>query len=266
MSTTTQLKREESAELELDLACETLYRFLAACLADPRRDEFQLICDPSSVDLACSAAEVLRRTWEESKQELSLGELPIEELSLGSIIRSISQPKQSLEDEYKSVFGLSGCRECPPYETEFQQVEDVFFRSQQMADIAGFYRAFGLGPSQVANERVDYLSLELEFEAFLLLKKRIARDAVDSTAAEQTKICEAARQAFFRDHIVWWVPTFSVAMRTKAGSGFYEAVGRLLAAFIPIERARLGVAAQRSACQPNQTQHTEECEGCLLNC
>lgn len=265
MPTTTQQIDQTSADADMDLACETLYRFFAVCLADPRRNEFQLICDPSSMDLVCRATDVLRRHFGELKQELSPGELPIGELCLDSIIRSMPQPGQSLEDEYKSVFGLSGCRECPPYETEYQQVEDVFFRSQQMADVAGFYRAFGLGPLQAGNERVDYLPLELEFEAFLLLKKRIAQDADDSIAGERTEICQTARQAFFRDHIAWWVPAFSVALRKKAGSGFYEAVGRSLAAFIPMERARLGVDAQHSISQPNQVQHTEECEGCLLN-
>ena len=128
-----------------------------------------------------------------------------------------------LRAEYDRVFGLVVPKECPPYETEYHPTQETFVRSQQMADIAGFYRAFGIEPAQSSPERPDHLALELEFMAFLLTKKRLALAAVelDPEAAEQVSICDRAQRDFFRDHLAWWVPSFAAGLRRKAG-------GRLL--------------------------------------
>jgi nitrate reductase assembly molybdenum cofactor insertion protein NarJ len=66
---------------------------------------------------------------------------------------AIEQQGRSLDAEYDRVFGLASLVACPPYEAEFHAAGETFFRSQQMADIAGFYAAFGLEASRNAGER-----------------------------------------------------------------------------------------------------------------
>lgn len=134
-----------------------------------------------------------------------------------------------------------------------------------LADVAGFYRAVGVEPD--AHERPDHISLELEFTAFLLLKQRLALETIqaDTTTAHNASVCQTARTTFFHDHLSWWAPSFALALRTKADSGFYEAVGRVLAAMLPIERHRLGIPAPRVPLQANVQETPEECAGCLAS-
>src|SRR5262249_3835122 len=158
----------------LDLARECLYRFLAASLSSPHTASHRLALDPDSQRLACVAAELLRSEARATAVPLGFGELPPEHLDLGPLLGALHQSADGLETEYQRVFGLVLARECPPYETEYHSSAEPFFRSQQLADIAGFYRAFGLETSQAEPERLDHLALELEFLAVLLLKKRLA--------------------------------------------------------------------------------------------
>ncbi len=57
-----------------------------------------------------------------------------------------------------------------PYETEYT-TPDALYKAHQLADIAGFYRAFGLEMSTENRERPDHLAAELEFMHFLALKE-----------------------------------------------------------------------------------------------
>src|SRR5262249_16104379 len=144
-----------------------------------------------------------------------------------------------LRAEYDRIFGLVLCRECPPYETEYHPSAETFLRAQQLADIAGFYRAFGLEPSRSRPERPDHIALELAFMAFLGRKGREAQSGAEK--AEEVRVCADAQRKFFRDHLAWWLPFFTTGLRHKAEHGFYAEVGRALAAFLPLERSRLNV-------------------------
>lgn len=249
----------------IDLATETLYRFLAALLSDPRSAEWALVVDPPSQRLVAEAADLLREEKSLHAATLGYGELTAEELDAKAVLAALRQPAQDFLAEFVRVFGLVNCRECPPYETEYHANEDTFFRSQQMADVAGFYQAFGLQPAAVSRERPDHLALELEFCAFLLMKQRLAGASADHdpAAREQAQLCREARAAFVRDHLSWWLPSFSLGLRNKAQDGLYEAAGRLLAALLPIERTRLGVSAPAlPILQPRSPEPADECAGC----
>ena len=45
----------------IDLATETLWRFFAAALRDPRKPGSEILYDASSQQLVCEAAELLRK-------------------------------------------------------------------------------------------------------------------------------------------------------------------------------------------------------------
>lgn len=249
---------ELSPTTAVDLAREALYRFLAAAVAGPRNPNWELVQNPDCRRAACDAADLLRS--EAGEVSLGFGELPPALLTLQPLDRAVEESPDTIADEYVHVFGLIGAKECPPYETEYHATSEPFFRAQQMADVGGFYRAFGLDTSSRLPERPDHLALELEFMAFLLAKRRWARDS------EQVAVCADAEADFFRDHLAWWVSSLAAGMRRLAGTGFYAAVGQALGAFLPLERARFGVAPPRMPLQTTSVEErpeqAEECAGC----
>ena len=258
----TVMQRDDPA---IDLACETLYRFVGVGLRDPHLEGMELIFDSASQRLAAEAAELLREEFGDQPIPLGFGELPLEDLDLQSTPGDLKHSLDGLRDEYDRVFGLSNCRECPPYETEYHKAEDVFFRSQQMADVAGFYQAFGLAPGGACRERPDHLAMELEFAAYLLMMKRVALAASQDPLAQQhAATCQEARLNFFRDHMSWWMPSFSLALRRKAEHGFYAGLGRTLSALLPVERHRLEIAPPRMPLEASLIESPDECSGCLV--
>jgi TorA maturation chaperone TorD len=256
-----------SAPSSVDLARECLYRFLSVALSDPYRGPWDaLVLHPASRQSMAAGAELLREQAAESPDPPAFGELPPEHLNPAPLLAELHKPVDVLRAEYDRVFGLVTPRQCPPYETEYSGSNDTFFRSQQLADIAGFYRAFGIEPAAQAPERPDHVSLELEFMAVLLLKSRLA-GCEGSEAAQKTQVCLDAQRSFFADHLVWWVPAFTMGLRRKAGTGLYAALAQLLAAFVTDERRRFGIAAPQSGAQPTLIERPEEqspCAACPL--
>ena len=248
-----------------DLARECLYRFLAVALSDPQLTRWWSILDQENQRLACAAADLLRTGFGEQTVQLGFAELPPQQLDLEPVVSELRKPIDELCTEYDRVFGLVLARECPPYETEYHATSETFFRSQQLADIAGFYRAFGLEPLHAHPERPDYLPLELEFMAFLLMKKRLAMNALESGTAERIRVCEEAECSFFREHLAWWVPALASGLRRKAGSGLYAELAHVLATFVPSERHRLCVKPSRIPVQVELIERPEEQSGCA-NC
>lgn len=247
-----------------DLARESLYRVLAAIFGDPRGRHSWLSMNPVDLSAACAAADYLRSEAGELCIPLGMGELPVEDLDVKPLLAALNRPDGEIINEYVRVFGLVTCRECPPYETEYCPNDDTFFRSQQIADIAGFYRAFGLQVSADLRERPDYLPLELEFQAFLLMKIR-SLELEPEPASNHVEVCREARAAFFRDHLSWWVPSFALAVRRKAQCGLYFEAARVLAALLPLERAAFGVRAPAlPILQGSSDEGHHECEGCAL--
>lgn len=243
---------------EPNLAREVLYRFLAAALRDPQGPGGELVREPLCRAAAGVAADLLREHAPVATR-LGFGELPPASLDLQSVLSYLERPEAEWHAEYYRVFGLLPARECQPYETEYHTTEEPFFRAQQMADVAGFYRAFGLEPSHAAPERPDYLPLELEFMAFLLLKQRLA------VWPEDRLVCEEAQVAFFRDHLAWWVPSFAVGLRCRAGSGPYAALADVLAALMATERARFDTPPPcfpLATTQPEPAEEPADCAGC----
>jgi nitrate reductase assembly molybdenum cofactor insertion protein NarJ len=261
MQTQFELSGRQEMLRSIDLAREGLYRFLAAALRDPRDQVAALARDPESQALAVAAADLLRTEAGGQAIRRGLGELPADLLTLSPMLQMRQDSLDDLGAEYDRVFGLITVKECPPYETEFHVSSEPFFRSQQIADIAGFYRGFGLALK--SPERPDYLPFELEFIAFLLMKKRLAVEAQD---VDNVEVCAAAEISFFRDHFAWWVPAFATAVRRRAASGRYAHLAEVLAALIPLERQRLGVDTTSVPAQPTVIEQPDEdplgCAGC----
>ncbi len=73
----------------------------------------------------------------------------------------------------------------------------------RLADIAGFYRAFGMA---VPDDRPDHVVAELEFVALALLHEADALDAVD---LERLDVIGDVIRSFLRDHIGGWIDAWA---------------------------------------------------------
>lgn len=245
----------------IDLARECLYRFFAAALSDPRGPGGRILSDVDECRLAAAAADVLRDEARLDPVPLGFGEHPSEELDLTDLIAELEHSRDATIADFDRVFGLVTIRECPPYETEYCSTEDPFLRAQQLADVAGFYAAFGLQGGRARPDRPDHVTLELEFMAHLLFKQRLADDGTPE-GCERAQTSADAAQRFFRDHLAWWMPSFATGLRSRAKDSFYAKIGKLLAAFLPTERCRYGVKTPRAPVRPAGYEQSEESASC----
>lgn len=153
----------------------------------------------------------------------------------------------ALQTAYRRTFGLTGSL-C--YETEYGLPHE-FRQSQELADLSGFYRAFGFEVGGAVRERPDHLAVELEFMQVLALKEAYA---MEQGLTEQTEICQEAQRQFLRDHLGRWLGLFAHSLALNAPEGAYLALGRFAVAFVKADAARLGVELEE---QPvGQMQHT----------
>jgi DMSO reductase family type II enzyme chaperone len=139
-----------------------------------------------------------------------------------------------IEGEYNRLFrtGLL----CTPYETEYDPMRSVR-KGQELADILGFYSAFGLGPSQEQKELPDHIGVELEFMGFLLQKEAYARL---NGWSEKVEVCTDAQRKFLREHLGVWVFAFCDRLEETSGSKFYRSLAKLLRKFMEHEIKALG--------------------------
>ena len=248
---------EEAQAVELARQC--VYRFLALALTDPQTLRFETLLHVPFQEAAIEAAAVIREDIAARTTELAPGELPAQRLDLRPIVARLRNPFFELELEYRNTFGLLVSKKAPPYETEYCRQTLVIYRQQVLADVAGFYRAFGLEPSRELPERHDHLALQLEFMAWLIAKEHAARRA---GRPEQADLCREAQRSFLRDHVIWWAPAFATLLRLSCDGPpaqeapdpgprtFYGAVAAALCAFVHSERARFDMPAPTELVEP----------------
>jgi TorA maturation chaperone TorD len=104
--------------------------------------------------------------------------------------------------------------------------------SEEMGDVAGFYRAFGMG---FTGDRPDHISMELEFMRLLAMKE--AKALMDGSP-ENAQICVSAQREFLRCHLGRWSTALS---RMTGGIKFYGPFSFLMRNWIEVECGRLSV-------------------------
>lgn len=148
---------------------------------------------------------------------------------------------EALRSEYTRLFSLTVAGGIPPYETEYGH-KDVFFKTQRIADIAGFYGAFGLEISDLNRERIDYIGAELELMYWLTLKEEKARA---EGKEEEAAICRDAAGKFLQDHLGRWGSYFGDQVAKSARLRFYRLIGQWLLELIESECERLNIQPER---------------------
>lgn len=269
-----------------DRARLVIYQFLALATSKPHAESWSRILDPNYLELVQAAVDIIRHDPQAQPDSLAPGELPLEALDFAPLKSFLQNPLhtedpplaedsvQAFCDEYDRIFGLLLSKECPPYETQYCPQTFSVFRSHQLGDIAGYYRAFGLEPSSKSPERHDHISLELEFMAWLNTKTLYAMEEGDH---DNESLCRDAQVSFLDEHLAWWTTAFALALRKKADGiedereltsppkSFQGAIGVFLAAFIAAERGFLGIATPTNLVAPRESSDPEGCESCVAS-
>ena len=128
-------------------------------------------------------------------------------------------------------------------ETEYGP-DNGFHQPQQLADISGYYLAFGLRPAAAADARADHIACECEFMDFLSRKEAMWLGEPPQAATEETlEVTRQAARSFLRDHLGRFGRAFAVRVATEDDDGYFGALGHLLMAFVDAECIRVGVEA-----------------------
>lgn len=138
--------------------------------------------------------------------------------------------------EYTRLF--LGNAPCAPHETSYGDARRIAGHGVELADIAGFYAAFGFALSTVNPDLPDHLCAELEFYSLLLVKQAYAELAGETQGAE---ITAQAAKSFLEHHLGRWVGAFAEALGEHRAAPAYLALGRFLATLIRAECERQGV-------------------------
>jgi TorA maturation chaperone TorD len=130
--------------------------------------------------------------------------------------------------EHVRTFGHVMLPDCALYETAAGSDGDGFRQSQALADLAGFYRAFGL---TVAVDRVDHVAVELEFMHYLAYREAYA---LERHGPEAVAVLRDAQQRFLAEHLGAWGPALARTLRERS-AGALRAAAVLLAELLAAE-------------------------------
>ncbi len=191
------------------LARSEVYIFLARGLSYPRH---------SLSELHHRAQQATKVLGEDSFKLISQLEVP---------------PMAELETQYIRAFGHTMRQNSPAYEMEYGQGH-VFMQSHSMAELAGFYRAFGT--EAASGERLDHIGTELEFMYYLSYKESYA---LASGIEEGAEVCRDGQRRFLEKHLGHWGPLFLRGLESVV-EGLYRPLSRATLAWLEMEAKELG--------------------------
>jgi len=215
---TTESRKEVVASRAVARAC--VYQLLSQSLIYPDDD---VVTEMIETDLP-QAREAMEFLPADIGPELA---------AFGDQLTNISKPE--LKSLHGHVFSHVVSADCPPCEA-FYTAKEIFQETTELADIAGFFKAFGLTLAE--NERVDHISVELEFMHFLTYKEAYAQTHHDPAKA---RFCRDTQRKFIRDHLGRWATHFARLLDQMADGGYYSSLASLLEKFISSEVAFLRV-------------------------
>lgn len=151
--------------------------------------------------------------------------------TLALSVASVSH--EALLDQYIDLFGHGVSKDCPQYECEYDEAH-IFLKSHTLAALSSFYSAFGVAPNPELRDRLDHISVELEFMQLLAVKEAYA--LVHGHGDDKVHLCQDAQKSFLSEHLAPWIKTFIKRVGKKTGQGTpYAATVGLLDAYMKSE-------------------------------
>lgn len=152
---------------------------------------------------------------------------------------------EAFRDDYVAAVGHAARGSSPINEIEYGELKaDPLFQPHRLADLAAFYRAFGMEVVDDAGERLDHLGVELEFMAVLAAQEGHALQ--NGMPDEVLRINLDAQRLFLREHLGRWSPTFARRLEAMVGDETLRAAARLLIAFVDTECRHAGIPSGSS--------------------
>lgn len=213
---------------EQALARSTFYSLLSAGFSYPRQDVLEVIQKGEFTGSLRKAASV----FEEEKGLLAAVEAFSKAVEREFSCLSLAQ----WEGVYNRVFSMGLI--CPHHETDYSAAH-VFMKSQEMADISGFYQAFGFRLSENEKELADFIGTELEFMHVLTYKEYYALEKADE---DNAGLCRKTQEKFLKSHLGTWVKAFSKSLSTIVEWDVLSTLCRLLEGFVAFDCRYLGVS------------------------
>ena len=234
--------------MDIAMARSFLYRYLAVAYEDPTPASWRWLCAPGTETSFRSACHIVIE---------SAGIAPV---------TFVPAAFDSFLDAYLSVFGHAARGSCPLNEIEYGDIKaDPLFQPHRLADLAAFYRAFGLETASDAGERHDHLCLELEFMCVLAAKEAYAlQHQFDDGRLEQ---CRDAQKNFLREHLGRWTPAFTRRLEAAADDTTLRALAGVTRAVVESDCRRFGVnpGSEELALRPVDETADRMCDSCGIN-
>lgn len=142
--------------------------------------------------------------------------------------------EDALRGEYVRLF-LGGAT-VPLRETAYGGAQRIASRAIDLADIGGFYAAFGLGPSRARPDLADHIAAELEFYSLLLAKE--ASGGRRGWSARRAVVF-GARRKFVEAHLGRWSAALAGEIARHRASAPYRTLAALLETLVGEELKRL---------------------------
>jgi hypothetical protein len=211
--------RDEIKMAEVALKRSIVYELLAHAFGEPEREFFEFLKDG---EFSLHIIDAL--TFYPCLKE---GVIPL--------IREIDLEMRDLKiEDLRENYELIASREKNLlYEGNYHPLFNVF---EEMADIAGFYRAFG---ANFSGERPDHICFELEFMRLLCL---LESKALLQAEHEKAEICISSQKKFLSEHLGRWTEDL---MEKTAGIPFYGRLCEILERWIEMELELLSVKRTR---------------------
>lgn len=149
---------------------------------------------------------------------------------VGELLSLPLPPPDRLEAERERLYGHTLRGAVCPYECEYGSREPMQ-QAQELADLEGFYRAFGLRTVGHPADRADHVACELEFLEFLSAKEAWALDAGDD---EMLAVTRQAARKFLRRHLGRFGRAFAHGLERASGEEFYRRLARSFDAFLRV--------------------------------
>ncbi|MFU8869707.1 TorD/DmsD family molecular chaperone [Natronococcus sp.] len=142
-----------------------------------------------------------------------------------------------LYSEWAGLFGFEEGGDIQLYQIEYSP-GTLVTSTDVLADISGFYKAFGLSMEDENRERADHLCIQLEFLSHLALQTAYLENEGDETGVE---VVTDAQGSFLEDHLGRWTGRFRETLDEEADVEFYRALATLVDSLVGDDTDRFGV-------------------------
>jgi TorA maturation chaperone TorD len=223
---TGSLESLKEERISLNLARGRVYDILSKALSYPWNRKFfrpKSLLEPMDIVLADED------DWAELKKTVGKFKDYLPQMTITQV-----------QKEYVHVFGHAVSMECPPYEMQYGTEGGVQSQTDVLIQLGGFYETFGFElPRNRSKERVDHISIELAFMAYLCF--RTAYAIQNDHDEKKIGVLYSGMKKFIRNHVGRWIPLFCIFSSRKAERGLYKSIIDILSLVVKNEVSLLDV-------------------------